>query len=520
MTPEALLNLACKGLPKVGRIIEQYEDLCLPDYLETLVPGAGTPSYQPMKDLLEVVYQYIEPLLGQDAAKMAVQDLEAHPVVLTASHFGVEYFPQTFQGRLIFSLLALKKKISASTLITFACGNIPLNNAVFPRGALISQAGLENIDHLSGRLPIFPDRLKRSIVSAAPAFDREMLDRAGARFSRMAKGQNIPAGVCDALDFILEEIYKNSSVLGLSSYSDQSVVVNHLIWKLIFKGMDNAPDSICLEFEKIAGRLLEFDLFNPQSLAGLILFDPNLRCGVLAELDGVSGCWSLNPHKQQRAVSCKGEKQGDMPSNCGTVFFWGIDDTGRKLSLNLEARGSGIPSFFGLDDKGRSREWPCTPESLQTGISEGRLIPSMFLCFAVLLFARGLTCIGGYFQGEYLPAMQKGLARALGKSRKYETLAGFIAQARTDAYLDGMLAVMARVGDHLVPAGPLELAAGKGMILADMDRLSRLTVREAHLADLFDTLQDALPANTLPHGWKRQLARDTFRSLKDKVVMK
>ena len=143
----------------------------------------------------------------------------------------------------------------------------------------------------------------------------------------------------------------------------------------------------------------------------------------------------------------------------------------------------------------------------------------MFLCFAALLFARGLTCVGGYLQGEYLPAMQKGLVRALEKIRKYETLTGFVAQGRTDAYLDGMLAVMARSGDHLAQAGPVELMAG-GMTPADMDHLFRLTVREAHLADLLDTLQDAVPADTLPHGWKRQLAKDTFQSLKDKIVMK
>lgn len=487
MTPDALLNLACKGLPKVGRIIGQYGDLSLPGYLETLVPDTGTPSYQPRKDLLEVVGQYIESLLGLEAARAAVKALEARPVVLTASHFGVEYFAQTFQGRLIFALLALKQQIP--TFLTLACGNIPLNNAVFPRGALIYQAGPENVDRLPVRLPVFPDRLKRTIVSAAPAFDRDMVDRAGASFSRMVPEQDIPPGVCDALHLILEDLYKNSSVLGLSSYSDQSVVVNHLIWKRIFKG--RAPDSICLEFERIAGRLLELDLLNPQSLAGLILFDPDLREGVLAELH----------------------------STWGPVFFWGMDEVGRKFFLNLEAGGSGVPSFSGLDDKGRSRQWPCTPEALQAGISEGRLLPSLFLCFAVLLFARGLTCIGGYLQGEYLPAMQKGLVRALGKIRKYETLAGLVAQARTDAYMDGMLAVMAGMGDHLVPAGPVELMAG-GMTLADMDHLSRLTVREAHLADLFDTLPDAVPADTLPQGWKRQWAKDTFQSLKDKVVMK
>ena len=487
MTPEALLDLACKGLPKVGRIIGRYGDLSLSGYLETLVPEAGTPSYQPRKDLLEVVGRYIEPLLGPEVAKAAVQDLEARPVVLTASHFGVEYFAQTFQGRLIFALSALKQQIP--TFLTFACGNIPLNNAVFPRGALIYQAGPEDMEHLPRRLPIFPDRLKRSIVSAAPAFDRDMVDRAGASLNRMAQEQDIPAGVCDALHHILEDMYGNPTVLGLSSYSDQSVVVNRMIWKRIFKGL--APDSICIEFERIAGRLLDLDLLNPQSLAGLILFDPDLREGVPAELH----------------------------STCGTVFFWGMDEVGRKFSLNLEAGGSGVPSFSGMDDKGRSRQWPCTPEALQAGISEGRLLPSLFLCFAVLVFARGLTCIGGYLQGEYLPAMQRGLVRALEKIRKYETLAGFVAQARTDAYMDGMLAVMARVGDHLVPAGPVELMAG-GMTLADMDHLSRLTVREAHLADLFETLQDAVPAGSLPQGWRRQLAKDIFQSLKDKVVMK
>jgi len=288
MTPEALLNLACKGLPKVGRIIWQYGDLSLSEYVQTLVPEAGIPSYQSRKDLLEVVYHYIEPLLGPDAAKAAVQGLEAHPVVLAAPHFGVEYFAQTFQGRLIFSLSALKKHIS--TRLTFARGNIPLNNAVYPRGALIYKGRPENMDHLPRRLPIFPARLKRTIVSATPAFDRDMVDRAGASLSRMAEEQHIPPGVCDALHLILEDIYKSPSVLGLSSYSDQSVVVNQLIWKRIFKCMDKAPESICLEFERIAGRLLKVDLFNPQSLAGLILFDPDLRGHVLAELDGVGGC--------------------------------------------------------------------------------------------------------------------------------------------------------------------------------------------------------------------------------------
>jgi hypothetical protein len=487
MTPDALLNLACKGLPTVGRIIGQYGDLSLSDYVQTLVPDAGTPSYQPRKDLLEVVAHYIEPLLGPDAAKAAVQDLETRPVVLTASHFGVEYFAQTFQGRLIFSLLPLKNQIS--TRLTFACGNIPLNNAVYPRGALIYQGSPENMEHLPRRLPVFPERFKRTIVSAAPAFDRDMVNRACMKLNRMTEDQNIPPGVCDAVHLILEDIYKSPSVLGLSSYSDQSVVVNYLIWKRIFKG--RVPDSICLEFERIAGRLLELDLFNPQSLAGLILFDPDLRKGLPAELH----------------------------STCGTVFFWGIDDGGRKFSLTLNPTGSGVPSFSGLDDKGRTHAWPCTPEALQAGLSEGRILPSLFLCFVVLLFARGLTCIGGYLQGEYLPAMQRGLVRALKKIRKYDTVAGFVARARTDAYMDGMLAVMAGVGDHLMPAGPVELMAG-GMTQADMARLSRLTVREAHLADLFETLQDAVPADTLPHGWKRQWAKDTFQSLKDKVVMK
>ena len=80
---------------------------------------------------------------------------------------------------------------------------------------------------------------------------------------------------------------------------------------------------------------------------------------------------------------------------------------------------------------------------------------------------------------------------------------------------------MALIGEHyLVPAGPLEIIAGGGITRRDIEKMLSLTVREAHLAALFETLPDAISPTRLPTGWKKQLAADSLRLLKGKVVVK
>ena len=510
---EDCLQLARKHLLMVDRIIDTCGDMSLYEYSRTLTTTPGINSYQSRADLLGIVYDYIEPLLGEGVAQQAVKDLDKYPVVLTANHHGVEYFSQTFQARLIFALQALQKGALTSTIPVFACGNIPLNNVVYPRGALIYQAAPEEFEKIPVKLPVFPDRLKRSIVSATPGFNSEMINRAWLKASQLFKNKKISLPVADALHDIFQKNYESDSVVQLPAYSDQSVVVNYLIWKQLFPQIDTVPDSICLELERIVTRLMEIDLSNPQSLLWFILFDPELRFHILAELDGINGCWNRETPEHQQ---CKSSQV-----KCGTAFFWGVDDKGRKVSLNIKTNNANMQILSGIDDNGNAWEWPYSPESIIKGISEGHLLPSGFSCYAVLLFARGLSCIGGYLQGIYLPAMKKGLVSALNINQKYKHIADIVDQARADHYSDGMLAVMTKIDDkYLVPAGPLEIIAGGGITKSDIDKMSKLTVREAHLADMFDTIPDAVPLKTLPHEWKKKLATASYQSLRFKVVVK
>jgi len=139
----------------------------------------------------------------------------------------------------------------------------------------------------------------------------------------------------------------------------------------------------------------------------------------------------------------------------------------------------------------------------------------------VLSFARGITCVGGYYQCEYLPLMQEGLIKALKNTFGYHDVASFVASVTTDTYLSGMQAVMIRVKeDALVPAGPVEIIAGGGLTDKDINKILSLSVKDAHLASLFETIPDFVPWVIKSPSWKEQLALDCFRILERRVVIK
>ena len=117
--------------------------------------------------------------------------------------------------------------------------------------------------------------------------------------------------------------------------------------------------------------------------------------------------------------------------------------------------------------------------------------------------------------------MQQGLCNALSKTNGYGDAVHLISQVPTDTYLSGMLTIMTRLdGGHLIPAGPVEIFAGGGIEMADIEKMCALTIREAHIAALFETLPDVAPESLNTSDWKVQLAAECFRLLKEKVIIK
>ncbi len=520
MSAEYYLETACQKLPVVNRTIQEHGDRPLSAYLENFIVNPS-PSYQERDDFFDALHQYTALLSGETVAKKAVNDLKNCPVILTSNHLGVEFFSQSLQSSLIFSLNSGRGTPDSTCVPVFSCANIPLDNLTYPQGALFYHVSISDFDSMPIKLPIFSNRLRKQTVSAAPPLTRTMIESAEKNLDKMLGNKQIPNVIADTMHTIFQEDYNADSVLSLPDYSTQSAILNRRIWKRLFSEPDTAPEMLCLELEKISSMLLTSDLRNQESLAWCVMFDPDLRQKVLEILDDVNGCWVLEKLSQRVKFSSSDDKKEGIPIGCGTVFFWCINDSGRRIPLCIETAESEKKILHGRDDRCNYFEFPYTPEAICELINKKRLIPSIFTCFLTLSLARGLACVGGYFQGEYLPAIQRGLATAL-RAAGYDHAADAVSNVPTHFYLSGMLGIMTKMTEQcLIPAGPIEIIAGGGINANDMEQMLSLTVREAHLAGLFETVPDILsPEKLRARGWKKELAADCFRLLNGKAVVK
>jgi hypothetical protein len=84
-----------------------------------------------------------------------------------------------------------------------------------------------------------------------------------------------------------------------------------------------------------------------------------------------------------------------------------------------------------------------------------------------------------------------------------------------------MLAFMTLIeNDMIIPAGPLEIISKGGIKNEDIEKILSLTVRDAHLASLLETLPDFASTLIKSQDWKYQVAKDSLSVLEGKVVIK
>jgi hypothetical protein len=477
-----------KRLPVVDRALELYGERPLSEYLDVVTETASE-RYQSADDLGDAVYEYALPLLGEEAAAMAREELKQSPAVLTANHHGVDYFAQSVQGTLLFSQRKLPNGQKAKTVPVLACGSISMNNLTYPRGMLAYDLHPEK--KLSGvtKIPIFSNRVTGKAVTWVPNYDLDSIKRTEKSVLRMVREKRLSEQSAKVIIDILHNEYLSPELLALDKYSDQAVILNSQLWSRMFTSISPRPELLYLEMEKVCSILLKKDLMNVQSLLSFILFDSELRKVVLTSLNQVKGCW-VKEELEQRWLD-KDCPQKLKSKSCGTFLFWWIDEEGRRVPL-LPVKIQGRELLRGVDDRGKTVELPLENKSLSALLDAGQLLPSVFACFLSMTLARGITCAGGYYQAEYLALMKQGLFNALKSVQGYEDLAAIIVQARTDSYLSGMQTIMAESGDNGVyPLGSLELI-GKNVltpeVLLEFDNIS---VMDAHRASIADTFTDA-----------------------------
>jgi hypothetical protein len=519
-TIEDHFDTVCQHSSILEKVINEQGEWSIKAYLNDLQPNNNL-RFQPLSDVIDIVYQYLKPLLGGAIARETSIDLEKFPVVLTANHHGVDYFSHSIQGSLLFSLAKQLKVQSFTTVPIFSCGHIPLNNPTYPRGLLFYRSSKNQLDALPKKVSIFPDRLKRSLVSFAPPFDQPMIHRAEKRLNEMVRKNQFCSTLLEPALQILKEEYCKPSVLGLSSYSQQSIVLNNAIWKRLFSTRSMAPHLVYVEIEKVVTKLLELDLWNTESLVWCTLFDPEVREHVIDELDGVRSCWNREKLENRLSMDLLDPAEKGALNGCGTIFFWGVDESGRQFPLYLETDTQKNATLIGIDDRHRRWEFPFTQETILKLLHENRLQPSLFVCYLAISMARGISCVGGYFQSEYLPQMLTGVVNVLQKKDGYHDRASILEKSNPNFYLSGMSAVMTCIeNDFLVPAGPAEIIAGNGLSDKDIDRVFSLSVRDAHMASMYELLDDFTPWLLRNPELKKRIAKDSLRILEGKVVIK
>ncbi len=474
------------------------------------------PGFQGNQDFIDEVADYTAKTLGPELGEAISDDLRELPQVLTANHHGIDTFAQSTQSNLLFSMRRRADGKPAKTVPVLACASVPLNNLSFPRGLLVyaSAGTVENGG--ACKLPIFPDSYKRKLVAIVGPFTAEMLCRSRLRAKKLIDDEKIFPSLEPALNMVFDEL----KTVGheFPDYSRQATVVNHRLWRRLFREHSCSSELVYIELERITCRLLENDLFDQSAIFHQLMFDPQLRRQLVEKLDGQRGCWQSEELSRRCAGSAGGDFS-DTGSTRGTMFFWGVDLKGRKLPLRIiEGQNGTGTALCGIDDSGNSWTNPFTPEGIARGLRDGRLLPSIFSSYLLVSIARGVSCIGGYYQAEYLPIMRKAVIDTLSSSAGETTKSSNTGKLHPDIYLSGMQAVGLIADDQLFPAGPLEIIASGGMDAQQYRQIGEVTVLQSHIASLPDTLKDVAPRGSNIDNSKRGITRLVHDALANKIV--
>ncbi len=493
---ERYLDLVSAAAPPLAATLAAHGTAAVRDYLRVAFPVSARPL-QPRDDLCEALYAEVEPLLGATVAGQARAALQTRPVALTANHHGVDFFAQSLQGTLLFALGEAGPGLAPPV---FACAAVPLDNITYPMGMLLYGAPGVDLDALPVKLPLYSNRYRREMVGSVVGIDAGMRQRAAARCAALP---GLESALARTVATLLAEDYGAAQVTALEDYSRQSVALNQRLWQRLFRDPRAAPGSVTVELETLAAAMLKRDLADATSLAASVHFDAPLRSAVFEALDGAPACWQA-------------ERLAARLSGAGTFLYWGINERGRRVPLYPDGAGR-EPVLRGRDDKGVEHEYALTPAAILAALDDRRLVPALFACFLVLALARGVTCVGAYFQARYLPAMKAGLGAALRRSGD-EAAAAAVEAVPANAYLAGMQALMWRHPQGLVPAGPAEIVAAGGLHAGALEAMLDLPVRTAHAAGLLESVPDLLAGEQCEPGWRAAVAGE-LQALRGLVVL-
>lgn len=418
-----------RDFPAIDKLLQQYGDGSVADYLNGICHW-DLPEILPSDDLLDVVRAYLQPVFGQETAAHAAALLGRQRCFSTSNHHHLAFDCRVVQDTLLYEQWLRRNGEREGLVPVFAASNVHLQNPIYSRGVILYDC---NLPEKRLKLPLFPHKMKHCCVGGIGKISPEMVQAAQKQLVKVKQNGTIRPAMFLRISEFYEDILLSDTVQNCGSYREQTTIVNALLSQRYFT--DRSPQYLWMDLETIASELLQKDLRQEDSIPSQILFHNELREYLMAQLDGVSGCWT--------------------GTSAGTHFFWGLDQRAVLFALHLETV-NGETVLTGMDSTGCAVSIPFAAGPICAHLKKRTLLPSLFLDFLELHFLRNYTVFGGYYQPTYLKQMQTGLAKAFDELRIFQAEAEIIRQKISYSTF-GPLYLLRNRGDGDFPVSTAEL---------------------------------------------------------------
>jgi hypothetical protein len=289
-------------------------------------------------------------------------------------HCGILNHPVLIGVNIVPNFFRMFNRAANGDILTFATGNIPLNDPFHRRGFMIGER----------KVNLFPKSDKNKVVYGLPKHNFSITQSLQITHQWKFHPPEIQKFLQEIQNIIDSVDFSNCECLG-----DQMTRINFHLWPLLFsEGLrKNVSDLISIEYDDVVIEyLLSILNHNKESFIYRMLFDVNFRTKMVAYFEGKIGAW-------------------DEENNRGTQFFWGLDDKNEHLRMKLD--GDKLKS----EDSDLTIDWNL--ESLTDALSKRKILPGMFLKFSLILFYTGIKPFAGYGSGNYLAVLQKDMMEFL-----------------------------------------------------------------------------------------------------------
>lgn len=469
----ALIHRAATGAPAFSSAVRRFGMLTIAEYLDRLVIAPATdPVGGGVAEVADAVRALAEPVYGEAVANRAATEMLADPIVATTNHSGLDTMADSFHATLLHCVRGQRYMPGRRTAVVLSCGSVSMDNPTFPMGLLYYQP--HRLGSRTYRLTLLSHRQRRRMVRTAPRLTSADIARVRARLtSYRVSDSDISEYSRRQLLRALDEDVDRPDIAEAASFDDQSRLINARLW-------DRSVPTTCarpvyVELERVTALLLARDLRDTSSLIYPLVFDHEVRTRLLRALEGVRGCWRTEVLEQ-------GDPRG------GTHLFWTVSPHGSRVPVVVRSQG-GSDRLVEVTAATDPRSWELAPEPLAQAIAAEELIPALPTCFTVVSSARGVGCLGGYYQSDYLPRVHAAVQTTLEQCG----IGDHSVDIPMGWNLAGIQAILGRdtTGTH-IPLGPIALASEGGLSEQEIAGILRTPMVEAQVAALSEILVDLL----------------------------